>query len=439
MNAKSLLVVLGSTFLVSASANDWPQWQGPDRNAISKEQGLLKEWPKNGPPLAWKIGELGGGDSAPSIAAGRIFGMSNRGEDEVVWAFSETDGKTLWVTRLGPALKQSWPQAKEGPSCTPTVDGDRVYVEGMAGTLACLQVKDGKILWQCSLQKDLGGTLPTWSYRESPLVDGDKVICTPGADDDMLAALDKLTGKTLWKSQVPASTNSNAGGFSGFGMGRAGGAYASPIAIDYEGQRQYVQLTAHALLGVSASDGKFLWQYKRPANAMGINCSTPVYHDGVVFAASAYGAGGGAVKLSKDANGGIKADEVYYARKMQNHHGGMIVVDGCLYGANGGNEGGALACLDFKTGNVLWDERDDSEHRAPKGSVALADGRLYYRTEKGPVLLIEPNPKEYIERGRFEQPDRTQQPAWSHPVIANGKLYIRDQDLLLCYDVKARE
>ena len=438
----------------SASADDWPQWQGPDRNAVSRERGLLKEWTKDGPPLAWKITGLGGGYSGPSIAAGRIFGMSNRGDDEVVWALSEKDGKELWVTRLGPALKQQAPQGKEGPACTPTVDGELLYVEGLGGDVACLQVKDGKVIWQRSLKGDLGGRVPMWSYRESPLVDGDKVICTPGAEDASLVALDKLTGKTIWKSQVPGSPgggpggpggpgggSGGPGGRGGFGGGRggsggSGAAYASAIAIDFSGERQYVQLTARALVGVAASDGKFLWRYDPPANRMAINCSTPVYRDGMVFAASAYGAGGGLVKLSKDANGGIKAEEVYSTRKMQNHHGGMILLDGCLYGANGGNEGGFLVCLDFKTGNVLWDERDDAERRAPKGSVALADGRLYYRTEKGTMLLIEPSPKQYIEHGRFDQPDRSQQPAWTHPVIANGKLYLRDQDVLLCYNVK---
>jgi outer membrane protein assembly factor BamB len=170
---------------------------------------------------------------------------------------------------------------------------------------------------------------------------------------------------------------------------------------------------------------------------MGINCSAPLYQDGLVFAASAYSAGGGAVKLSKDANGGIKAEEVYFCKKMQNHHGGMIVLDGCLYGANGGNEGGSLVCLDFKTGNVLWDARDSGQRRE-KGSVALADGRLYYRTEEGAMLLIEPSPKQYIEHGRFDQPERSKQSAWPHPVIANGKLYLRDQDVLLCYNVKAQ-
>jgi outer membrane protein assembly factor BamB len=409
-------------FAASPGSFDWPQWQGPDRNAVSKETGLLKEWPKAGPPLAWKVKGLGGGDSAPSVAAGRIFGMGNRGEDEAVWALSETDGKTLWVTRLGPAYRQQAPQGKEGPGCTPTVDGDRLYVLGLGGDLACLQASDGKVIWQSNLERDFGGSVPRWSYRESPLVDGEKVICTPGGPDATLVALDKLTGKTIWKSQVPGSPKA---------------AYASAIAIDFGGQREYVQFTQKALVGVAASDGKYLWRYTRPANGMGINCSTAVYEDGRVFAASAYGAGGGLVKLTK-ASDGVEAEEVYYTKKMQNHHGGMILVDGCLYGANGGNEGGALVCLEFQTGKVLWDERDDPAHRAPKGSLAMADGRLYYRTEKGTMLLVEPNKKEYVERGRFEQPDRSSQPAWSHPVIANGKLYLRDQDNLLCYDVKAR-
>lgn len=592
-----------AALLSCACADDWPQWQGPDRNAISKETGLLKEWPKEGPPLAWKVTGLGGGDSAPSIAAGRIYGMGNRGEDEIVWALSETDGKEVWATRLGPAFRQNMPQSKEGPGCTPTVDGDRLYVMGLAGNLACLQVGDGKIVWQKNLVTDFGGRIPTWSYRESPLIDGDKLICTPGAQDAMLVALDKLTGKTIWKSVVPANSSAetntpaspggqgggrgNFGGFSvaagvapqmfaqadankdqklsraeftaladtwfdrldpektgkvtaqqfaerfydavpratnasapdtsaptqrrpsrstapafvaaadadkdgsvtrlelkntftkwydqwdadksgalteekfraglsaampapqfggagggrgGFG-GRGGGsgaAYASVIAIDFERRRQYVQFTAKGLIGVAASDGKFLWRYDRPANGMSINCSTPIYHDGMVFAASAYGAGGGAVKLSKDANGGVKAEEAWFSRNIENHHGGVVLVDGCLYGANGGNGGGYLVCLDFKTGEVLWNERDADKRRVRKGSVTVADGRLYYRTEEGAVVLIEPSRKEYVERGRFEQPARTKSPAWAHPVTANGKLYIRDQDTLFCYDVKAK-
>ena len=412
----ALLLSAGAARADAPGPFDWPQWQGPDRTAVSQETGLRQEWPKGGPPLAWEAKGLGGGYSAPSVAAGRVFGMSDRGDDEVVWALSEKDGKELWATRLGASARQRMPQGREGPACTPTADGPLVYALGMGGDFVCLRAADGTVVWRKSLTADFGGGVPNWSYRESPLVDGDKVICTPGGREATLVALDKKTGATVWKAQVP---------------GGPGAAYASAIAIDFGGQRQYVQFTRSGLVAVAAADGKFLWRYDRPANRMGINCATPVYHDGQVFASSAYGAGGGLVKLSKDDKGGVRADEVYATRNMQNHHGGMILLDGSLYGASGGNEGGWLHCLDFQTGKVVWDERP-----VPKGSVALADGRLYYRTEDGPVLLIEPSPKGYVERGRFAQPDRSRARAWPHPVIANGKLYLRDQGLLLCYDVK---
>jgi outer membrane protein assembly factor BamB len=415
-------LLIGSAGHVCAAAFDWPQWQGPDRNAISKEPGLLKEWPKEGPRLAWKVTGLGGGDGGSSIAGGRIFGMSSRGQEQFVWALAEKDGAPLWSTPLGPTVTQPMPQAKDGPGCTPTVDGERLYVINMAGVLSCVQVSDGKVIWQRSLQQDFGAPALTWSYRESPLIDGNKVICTPGGEGATVVALNKLTGETIWKSAV---------------TGNPRPAYASAIAIDFAGQRQYVHFTAKALIGISAADGKFLWQFTRVANGPGINCSTPFYHDGHVFAASAYGAGGAWLKLKKDAAGEYDAEEVWLSKKIQNQHGGVIIHDGALYGANGGNEGGSLVCLELATGKVLWDERDHPERRVTKGSIALADGRLYYRTESGTVLLLEPNSKEYTERGRFDQPDRTRLPAWAHPVIANGKLYIRDHDLLLCYDVKA--
>jgi outer membrane protein assembly factor BamB len=458
MKTKVILIAAILTITTGITlAADWPQWRCQNRDGKSADTGLLKEWPKDGPPLAWKIKGLGGGYSAPSIAAGRIFGMGNRGDDEIVWALSEKDGKEIWVTRLGPAFSQRASQGREGPASTPTVDGERLYVEGLGGNVACLQVKDGKIIWKRSLTDDFGGSVPRWSYRESPLIDGDKVIFTPGGKDATLAALDKLTGKTIWKSKMPdspAGESESAGGDSrgfggrrggfgrrgrgGFGGPRgAGASYASAITIDFDGQRQYVQLISNTLAGFAASDGKFIWRYDKPANRMGINCSTPLFHDGMVFASSAYGAGGGLIKLSKDADGSVRAEEVYATTDMQNHHGGMILLDGYLYGATGGNEGGALACLDFKTGKVMWDQRESAGRRA-KGSVALADGRLYYRMENGTMLLIEPNPKQYIELGRFDQPDRSRQPAWPHPVIANGKLYLRDQDVMFCYDVKAK-
>jgi len=434
-----------------AQAADWPQWQGPDRNAISQERGLLQEWPTGGPPLAWKVANLGGGYSTPAVAKGQLFGLSNRGDDEVVWALSEADGKELWAVRIGPALREGPPQGVEGPGSTPTIDGDRLFALGAGGDLVCLETGDGKVVWQVNLMREYGGLLPMWRYNESPLVDGDKVIVTPGADEATLVALDKRTGQLLWKTKVTGESTDAEGpggpggpgrggrgpgggrGRGGFSFGKPSGAgYASAIAIDFGGQRQYVQLTAKTLVGLAAADGKVLWQYDRPANRMGINCSTPIHVNDQVFAASAYGTGGGLVKLSETSEG-VDAEEVYFTPKMQNHHGGMVVVDGAMYGANGGNGGGFLVCLDFQSGKMLWSERD-----VPKGSIALADGRLYYRTEEGAVLLIEPNKERLVERGRFEQPDRTSSPAWSHPVVANGKLYIRDQDTLYCYDVRAR-
>jgi outer membrane protein assembly factor BamB len=416
----SLLLVLTVTAASGQpGAFDWPQWQGSGRDAVSQEHGLLQEWPQAGPKLAWKAGELGGGDSTPSIAAGRILGMGNLKNEEVVWALSEKDGSRLWVQKIGPAFHQDMPQSKEGPAATPTVEGDRLYVVGLAGDVVCMNVADGKIIWRRSLTKDFGGKIPRWSFRESPLIDGEKVVVTPGGKGATLVTLNKLTGETIWSGSVP---------------GDPGAAYSSAIAIDIGGQRQYVQLTAKTLVGVAAADGKFLWKYDPAASTTGINCATPVYHDGTVFASSAYGNGGGLVRLKKAGTGDTTAEEIYFTKKMQNHHGGMIVLDGYLYGANGGNGGGFLVCMKLETGDIMWSER-----RVPKGSIAYADGRLYYRTEDvGSLLLIEPSPKEYLERGRFEQPGRTSKPAWSHPVIANGKLYVRDQDTLLCYEVKAK-
>jgi outer membrane protein assembly factor BamB len=313
------------------------------------------------------------------------------------------------------------PQGKEGPACTPTIDGDLAYALGMGGDLVCLKVADGTIVWRKSLTRDFGGAAPTWSYRESPLIDGDKLIVTPGGREATLVALNKKTGEVIWKARVPAGDAA---------------AYSSAIAIDAGGQRQYVQYLRGGVDGIAAADGKFLWRYDAPANRSGIAITTPLYHDGEVFAASAYGAGGGLVKLSKKDDGTVKSEEVYFTRNMQNHHGGVILLDGYLYGANGGNEGGFLVCLDFKTGKVMWNQRDN--RGVKKGSVALADGRIYYRQEDGTMILFEPSPKEYLERGRFEQPDRSRSPDWTHPVVANGKLYLRDQDVLFCYDVKAK-
>ena len=413
------LVALGacSAVLMADGSNkpgafDWPQWQGPDRNAISRETGLLKKWPKEGPRLVWKAEKLGGGYSAPSISAGRIFGMSFREQDEVVWALDEATGKELWSTRIAEAKEPKKPQGKEGSHCTPTVDGDVLYALGFYGDLVCLETAEGKERWHKNLVSDFKGNVPDWGYSESPLVDGDKVIVTPGASAATLVALNKKTGEPIWKSSSPQG-------------GRAH--YSSVIVADVDGQREYIQFLQKGVVGVAAEDGHFLWQMDQPANRVS-NISTPIYSDHHVFAASAYGAGGALGKI----NSSSKPEVIYATKSMKNHHGGMILVDGYLYGENGGNnETPSLVCLDFKTGKVMWEER-----KAGKGSLAYADGCLYYRDENGSMLLVEANPKEYVELSRFNQPERSKAKAWSHPVIANGKLYLRDQNVLFCYDIK---
>jgi outer membrane protein assembly factor BamB len=413
--ALGALPALASLALLSSAAppdgsGDWPQWRGPDRTGVARETGLLKSWPPDGPRLVWKARGLGGGHSTPSIAGGRIFGMSYRGEEEVVWALDAASGKELWSTRIARANFSIGQQAHAGSNSTPTVDGDRLYGLGISGDLVCLQVSDGKLLWTKNLVKEFGGRVPGWGYSESPLIDGEKVIATPGGRSATLVALNKQNGDVLWNAQVPGGSDAQ---------------YASAITADVAGQREVIQFLRGGVVGVAASDGKFLWRYQNPANGTA-NCATPIYRDSLVFAASGYGTGGGLARLTSSPTG-VTATEVYFTRRMQNHHGGVVLVGDSLYGFDGSN----LTCLNFKTGDVAWSDRS-----VGKGSLVCADGYLYVRSERGAVALVEATPAGYVEKGRFEQPDRSGEPAWSHPVVAGGRLYLRDQDLLLCYAVK---
>ncbi len=356
----------------------------------------------------WKARGLGEGYVTPSVAAGRIFTMGNRGGVEYVIALSEDDGQEIWAAPVGTVRGKGG--GYPGPRSTPTLDGERVYALGLSGDLLCLDVNTGQQIWRKDLDKDYAGQPGGWGYCESPLVDGEQLIVTPGGDTATLAALDKNNGQTLWKAQVPQGDHA---------------AYSSVIAADVDGERQYIQFLSGGVVGFRASDGKFLWRYDAPANGTA-NISTPLFWNNHVFAASNYGAGGGLAKLSRNGDT-TSAQEVYVTAEMQNHHGGVVLVDRHLYG----NNGGRLACLDFRTGKVAWQSSTPG-----KGSIACADGCLYYRNEGGSIRLIEANPKQYVELGRFDQPDRSDHNTWAHPVIANGKLYIADQDVLLCYDVQ---
>lgn len=391
-----------------AGKYDWPQWQGLERTAQSREKDLLQTWPKGGPELVWTATELGQNFCTPTVASGRIFVMGNREQKEFVFALAEKDGKELWAFEIGKV--RSGGGGYPGPRCSPTVDGDRVYALGLNGDLVSLDVANGKEIWRKDLVKDFKGSPGGWGYTESPLIDGDRLLCTPGGRTNTLVALDKKSGELIWKGVVPKGDGAH---------------YSSIIIANVENEKQYIQFVAGGVVGMSA-EGKFLWRYDAPHNGTA-NCSTPVYFDGHVFAASGYGTGGGLAKLSKD-DDKWNAKQVYFTKDMKNHHGGMVLLDGCLYGSNEGE----LVCLDYKTGERKWSER-----KPGKGSIAYADGKLYYRNEGGPVFLIDANPEKYVERGTFSPP-RSRSPAWAHPVIANGRLYIQDQDKLYCYDVKQK-
>ena len=401
-----IAVVIGSP----AFAADWPQFRGPDRTGVSRETGLLKSWPAGGPKLLWKATGLGEGHAAPSVAKGKIFGMGLRGDEEVVWAVDVRTGTEVWHTKIAAGTRLDANQGGYGPRSTPTVDGDQLYTIGVSGNLVCLDISNGKLRWTKSLVSDFGGHVPAWGYSESPLIDGQKVIATPGGDESTIIALNKTNGETLWKSKI-------------IGGNRV--AYSSGILADMDGQKEYIQFLAGGVVGVSAKDGKFLWRYDAPANRQGINCSAPIYRDHLVLAASAYGNGGGVARLTSS-GGEIKAEEVYFTKQMQNHHGGMVLVGDYFYGF----DNNSLTCIEFKTGKVMWADRS-----VGKGSVSCVDGMIYARSERGPVALVEANPTSYVEKGRFDQPDRSAAPSWPYPVIANGRLYLRDQDVMLCYEV----
>lgn len=439
LSSLALLAVLAMIQASSAdekpASDDWPCWRGPDRTGLSLETGLLKQWPEGGPKLAWKISGLGDGYSSPSIAGTKIFILGTKGRNEHLICLDRADGKQQWTTEIG-AEKGSY----AGPRSTPTVDGDRVYGLSSNGKLACLSTDTGKVLWKCDLMADFGGQHGNWAYAESPLIDGERVICTPGGDNATMVALDKKTGKEIWRA--PVKGLKAKGGFAGGGFGKGkgkgkfgkmGGArgystagYASAITIEVEGVKQYVQFVGGGVVGIAAKDGKLLWHYDEPGSGSNANCATPIFHEGSIFAAAGYRVGGGRAKLVKNGEQ-FKAEQVYFAKDMQNHHGGMVLVDGHVYGTNATS----LVCLDFKTGEVKWTARG-----VGKGSVAFADGHLYHRGEDGSVALVEANPAAYKEKGRFKQPERSSQRAWAHPVIAGGKLYLRDWDRLLVYDLK---
>lgn len=401
--------VFAGLAIVGLSAADWPQWRGPDRTGVSKETGLLQAWPPDGPPLKWKATGLGTGYSTPSVAGGRVYVQTTRGQEEFALALDEATGKQLWQTAIGKVGPNKGPQYP-GTRSTPTVAGDKLYCLASDGELVCLDTA-GKVVWRKNLRKDFGGEVGNWAYSESVLVDGDAVVCTPGGTTATLAALHKDTGEVIWKAAVPGGDIAD---------------YASVMPVEAGGRKEYVQYMRKALVGVDAKTGKFLWKYSRVQDP-GASILTPVVFGNRVFVAGSR-AGGGLVELTPDGDG-VTAKEVYMEKPIAPSIGGAVLVDGHLYGA----AGTGLFCADFATGKVKWTDRS-----VGPASVCAADGRLYARGHNSAeVALIELTPAGYRETGRFKVPEKGKYPGWPHPIVANGNLYLREQGTLFCYDVKA--
>ena len=401
-----LLACTTSLLAQSALADDWPQWRGADRDGISKEKGLLDQWPADGPPLAWKAKGIGGGYSSLSVSGGMLFTLGDLEDGSYAIALSEQGGTPIWKTKIGDSGgHRKYP----GTRSTPTVDGGQVFVLNQFSDLACLDAKSGELAWSRNLVSDFGGKMMSgWKYSESPLVDGDRVVCTPGGNGGTLLALDRKTGKAIWQTK---DWTDPAG-------------YSSVIIATIAGKRQYVQLTGKSVAGVDPETGKVLWRADRPGKTAVI--PTPVVADDIVFVTSGYGVGCNGFKITRDGDG-WSADEIYANTEIANHHGGVVLVDGHVYGATGST----FRCVELKSGDATFNERS-----AGKGAVLyIGDGRFILRTEGGPVSLIEADPEGMKELGGFKQPERSEHRAWPHPVVANGKLYLRDQDLLLCYDI----
>jgi outer membrane protein assembly factor BamB len=406
--------------LAQTAGGHWPQWRGPDRTGVSTETGLLTTWPDGGPREVWASSGLGQGFSSVAIAAGRVLTMGDRRGGQDVIALDETTGRELWSRRVGNVHRDEY----AGPRGTPTIDGDRTYVLDTDGDLVCLETATGRELWRRSLPDEYGSRTPGWMFAESPLVDGAHVLVAPGTSRAAIVALDKMTGREIWRTDAPSLGR----------QGVDGPEYSSIVVSRGAGVKQYVRLLGRGVIGVRASDGTLLWSYDRVVNGTA-NIPTPVINGNLVFVSTGYQAGAALLELAPGGQTGVTARERYFleGRTFQNHHGGMVFVSGYVYAGTGHNNGLPI-CIELVSGRVAW---GGDFRNAGSGSAAVtaADGHVYYRYQNGRMLLVEANPKAYREKGSFEIPN-VRQPSWSHPVVAGGRLYLREQDTLHVYDLR---
>lgn len=397
-----------------AKGDDWAQWRGPNRDGHSAETGLLKEWPADGPKLLYKVDGLGGGYSTPSVVGDRIYLLNDVGiEDEFVRCLNAADGSEIWSVRIGKVGHPEQQPAYPGARTTPTVVGDVLYALGSDGDLACIETVTGAIRWQKSLQADFGGKYGEWAYSESPLVDGDVVVVTPGGPEATMVALHASSGEVIWKCADPEGDVA---------------AYASIVVAEFGGAKQYVQFIQKGVIGVDAATGKLLWKYGKTAEGSPANIPTPVIGGDLVYTATNRG-GAGAARITRMGDA-FAAEEVYFDKSLPRSIGGSVLVGDHLYGTS--PEG--LMCIEFATGKVVWKDRSIGA-----SAVLHADGLLFLHGEKGEVALVEATPEAYHEKGRFtpvDTPFDARKTTWTYPVLADGRLYLHDFGTLWCFEVK---
>lgn len=405
-----MLVVLFSCML---NASEWNQWRGPNNDGVSRETGLLSAWPKDGPELLWRNNTMGVGYSNVSFGDGKIFSMGDRDGNCFLYALDAKTGKEVWKLQVGKAGGNY-----AGPRCTPATDGKLVFALGQFGDLVCAAAGNGKLYWRGNVDKELGGRVMSgWNFSMSPIIDGNQIVLPIGGDKGTVIAIarNEKGPKVLWRSSELTDA----------------AAYNSAVPVTIGGTRQYLVFTDKRIAGIAARDGKVLWQAECPGKVA--VCSDPVFwmdkETCYIMAASAYGTGARGFKVSgKRSN--FKVEEIYNAdRRLQNHHGGIVQVDGHFYLLTENQ----LVCVDPKTGKTLW-----SNQSVGKGSIFSVDGKLIVRGEggDGQIALVEASPEKYKEISRFDQPDRSDKNSWTYPTVNNGKLYIRDQKLLLCYQIQ---
>lgn len=425
---KLLAAALTASLLLTSTnltlAADWPQWRGPNRDGKSSETGTIQNLDQTPPKLVWMVEGMGRGYASVAIVDGRLYTTGNGSEGQKVVCVDAATGKEIWSTTVTDEVPDhSYP----GSRCTPTVDGDRLYVVTSNGSIVCLSTK-GEVIWQKSFRQEWNGRMMSgWGFSESPLVDGESVLCTPGGNGAMVVKLNKHTGEEEWRAAASEAESES---------GREGAGYSSIVISHGGGVKQYVQLVGRGLIGIRASDGKVLWSYNRIANRTA-NIPTPIPIGDYVFASTGYGTGACLLKLTSVGEGDVAADEQYFlgAEDLQNHHGGMIREGDYVYLGHKHGQG-FPTCVAWKTGEIVWG--GERNRGAGRGSAAITyvDGQIIFRYQDGTIALVAATPEEYRLNGRF-RPEYQEDRSWSHPVVVDGLLYLREQDKLMCYDFRA--